>query len=130
MPVLPKLIKTLRENGVEVSMAYTYADAEKSLLRRFWQTIMIEELFQIERDAYRDSVIHRLDARVKIVLAFAAIIALVAVPYSTMVYTVGAIFFIFFIVLWAVPVFPLWSISNVSCSLFRSGGSSSSSRSF
>jgi cobalt/nickel transport system permease protein len=61
---------------------------------------MIEELFQIERDAYRDSVIHRIDARVKIAIAFAAIIALVAVPYSTMVYTVGAIFFLFFLVLW------------------------------
>jgi cobalt/nickel transport system permease protein len=62
---------------------------------------MIEEIFQIERDAYRDSVIHRLDARVKIAIAFAAIIALVAVPYSTMIYTVGAIFFVFFVALWA-----------------------------
>lgn len=61
---------------------------------------MIEDLFQIERDAYRNSVIHRLDARVKIVLTFAAIIALVAVPYSTMIYTVGAIFFAFFFLLW------------------------------
>ncbi|MDP2796802.1 MAG: cobalt ECF transporter T component CbiQ [Methanoregula sp.] len=61
---------------------------------------MIEELFQIERDAYKDSVIHRLDARVKIAIAFAAIIALVALPYSTMIYTVGAIFFLFFLVLW------------------------------
>jgi cobalt/nickel transport system permease protein len=61
---------------------------------------MIEELFQIERDAYKDSVIHRIDARVKIVIAFAAIIALVAVPYSTMIYTVGAIFFVFFALLW------------------------------
>ncbi|PKL68420.1 MAG: cobalt transporter [Methanomicrobiales archaeon HGW-Methanomicrobiales-1] len=61
---------------------------------------MIEELFQIERDAYKDSMIHRLDARVKIAIAFAAIIALVAVPYSTMIYTVGAIFFLFFLVLW------------------------------
>jgi cobalt/nickel transport system permease protein len=61
---------------------------------------MIEDLFQIERDAYRDSVIHRLDARVKIVIAFAAIIALVAVPYSTLVYSIGAIFFLFFLVLW------------------------------
>jgi cobalt/nickel transport system permease protein len=61
---------------------------------------MIEDLFQIERDAYRNSVIHRLDARVKIVITFAAIIALVAVPYSTMIYTVGAIFFAFFILLW------------------------------
>jgi len=61
---------------------------------------MIEELFQIERDAYKDSVIHRIDARVKIAIAFAAIIALVAVPYSTMIYTVGTIFFVFFCILW------------------------------
>ncbi|HUW86354.1 MAG TPA: energy-coupling factor transporter transmembrane component T, partial [Methanoregula sp.] len=61
---------------------------------------MIEELFQIERDAYRNSAIHRLDARVKIVIAFAAIIALIAVPYSIMIYTVGAIFFAFFFLLW------------------------------
>ncbi len=62
---------------------------------------MIEELFQIERDAYKESIVHRLDARVKIVIAFAAIVALVAVPYSTMIYTVGAIFFLFFCILWA-----------------------------
>lgn len=62
---------------------------------------MIEELFDIERFANRDSFIHRLDARVKIVVIFAAIVAMVAVPYSTMVFTIGAIFFIFFIVLWA-----------------------------
>ena len=61
---------------------------------------MIEELFQIERDAYRNSIIHRLDARVKIAIVFAAIIALVAVPYSTMIYSVGAVFFVFFIILW------------------------------
>jgi cobalt/nickel transport system permease protein len=61
---------------------------------------MIEELFQIERDAYKNSVIHRLDARVKIAITFAAIIALVAVPYSTMIYTVGTIFFAFFFLLW------------------------------
>jgi len=61
---------------------------------------MIEDLFQIERDAYKDSIIHRIDARVKIAIAFAAIIALVAVPYSTMIYTVGAFFFVFFGILW------------------------------
>lgn len=84
---------------------------------------MIEELFQIEKHAYRDSCIHRLDARVKILLAFAAIIAIVAVPYSTMVYTVGAIFFAFFVILWAlsrlspvvylhrlIEIVPLWGI--------------------
>jgi cobalt/nickel transport system permease protein len=61
---------------------------------------MIEELFDIERFANRDSVIHRLDARVKIIVVFAAIVAMVAVPYSTIVFTVGAVFFLFFIVLW------------------------------
>jgi cobalt/nickel transport system permease protein len=61
---------------------------------------MIEEIFQIERDAYKNSAIHRIDARVKIAVTFAAIIALVAVPYSTMIYTVGIIFFAFFILLW------------------------------
>ena len=84
---------------------------------------MIEELFFIEKQAYHDSYIHRLDARVKIILAFAAIIAIVAVPYSTMVYTVGAIFFCFFAVLWIasrvspvvylkrlVAIVPIWGI--------------------
>ena len=84
---------------------------------------MIEELFRIEKDAQKDSVIHRLDARVKIAIAFAAIIALVAVPYSTMIYTVGIIFFAFFCILWActglppviyvkraLAIIPLWGV--------------------
>ena len=84
---------------------------------------MIEELFDIERYAYRDSIIHRLDARVKIIVAFAAIIAMVSVPYSTMVFTVGAVFLLFFAVLWActrlspmvylrraILIIPLWGI--------------------
>ena len=84
---------------------------------------MIEELFQIEKHAYKDSYIHRLDARVKIILAFAVIIAIVSVPYSIMVYTVGAIFFGFFLVLWIltrlsprvylqrlIAIVPLWGI--------------------
>lgn len=61
---------------------------------------MIEELFFIEKQAYHDSFLHRLDARVKIIVAFSVIIAMVAVPYSTMAFTVGALFFLFFIVLW------------------------------
>lgn len=84
---------------------------------------MIEELFFIEKQAYHDSFMHRLDARVKIILAFAAIIAIVAVPYSPMVYMVGAIFFCFFASLWAASgvspvvylkrlavIVPLWGI--------------------
>ncbi|MFA5236669.1 MAG: energy-coupling factor transporter transmembrane component T [Methanoregula sp.] len=67
---------------------------------------MIEELFQIERDAYKNSIIHRIDARVKIAICFAAIIALVAVPYSTMIYTVGALFFLFFFILWCCTRLP------------------------
>ena len=69
---------------------------------------MIEELFQIEKHAYQDSYIHRLDARVKIILAFAVIIAIVSVPYSTMVYTVGAVFFAFFVLLWALTRLSPW----------------------
>ena len=59
---------------------------------------MIEDLFLIEKQTYRDSFIHRLDARVKIIISFAAIIAMVAVPYSTTVYSVGSLLIIFFLV--------------------------------
>jgi cobalt/nickel transport system permease protein len=68
---------------------------------------MIEDLFFIEKQAYRNSFMHRLDARVKIILTFAVIIAIVAVPYSIMVYTIGAIFLLFFLFLWAVSKLPL-----------------------
>jgi cobalt/nickel transport system permease protein len=61
---------------------------------------MIDDIFLIEKYAYLKSPVHTLDARVKIVVAFAAIIAIVAVPYSTMVYSVGAVFFLFCAVLW------------------------------
>jgi len=86
---------------------------------------MIEELFHIERDAYRDSAIHRLDARVKIIIAFSAIIALVAIPYSDrdMVFAVGPVFFLFVASLWLwtrlpvktfvkriMAIVPLWGI--------------------
>lgn len=93
---------------------------------------MIEELFFIEKQAYHDSFIHRLDARVKIVLAFSVIIAMVAVPYSTMVYTVGAVFFTFFALLWAasgispvvyakrlLAIVPLWGIIIVFQIFFK-----------
>ncbi len=35
IPVLPRLLKSLKENGIDVSMAYTYSGAEESLLRAF-----------------------------------------------------------------------------------------------
>ena len=54
-PFFPKLISTLRSHGVEISMAFTYADAEKSISGSFPPGIMIEELFDIERFANGDS---------------------------------------------------------------------------
>ncbi len=68
---------------------------------------MIEELFYIEKSAYKDSHIHRLDARVKIVCAFSLIIAVVAVPYSPLVFWVGAIFFSFFLGIWLISRLPV-----------------------
>jgi cobalt/nickel transport system permease protein len=68
---------------------------------------MIEELFYIEKSAYRDSFIHRLDARVKILVAFALIIAMVAVPYSPGIFTIGIIFFFLFTILWGISGLPV-----------------------
>jgi cobalt/nickel transport system permease protein len=70
---------------------------------------MIEELFYIEKSAYRDSFIHQLDARVKIVGMIALIIAMVAIPYSPLVFTIGALFLVFLGVLWASSGLP-WQI--------------------
>ena len=70
---------------------------------------MIEELFYIEKSAYRDSFIHNLDARVKIVGMIALIIAMVAIPYSPLVFTIGALFLVFLGVLWAGSGLP-WQI--------------------
>ncbi len=68
---------------------------------------MIEELFYIEKSAYKDSHIHRIDARVKIVCAFSLIIAMVAVPYSPLVFWVGVIFFLFFLGIWLMSRLPV-----------------------
>jgi cobalt/nickel transport system permease protein len=67
---------------------------------------MIEELFYVEKSAYKDSPIHRLDARVKIICAFSFIIALVAVPYSRMVFVVGGIFFLILLGIWVMSRLP------------------------
>lgn len=67
---------------------------------------MIEDLFFLEKQTYRKSPVHLLDARVKIVIAFAAIVAIVAVPYSTVIYLVGLVFFLFFALLWAASGLP------------------------
>ena len=61
---------------------------------------MIDDLYSIEESAYRDSVIHRLDARVKLLVALAGIVAVVAMPYSTRIYELGAVLFALSLVLW------------------------------
>jgi len=61
---------------------------------------MIDELYFIEKHAYRQSIIHRLDARIKLLMALSVIVAIVAFPYSVKVIELGAIFFIFFLCLW------------------------------
>jgi cobalt/nickel transport system permease protein len=70
---------------------------------------MIEELFYIEKAAYRDSFVHQLDARVKIISMFSVIIAMVAIPYSPSVFIIGALFFTFLAVLWSLAGLP-WLI--------------------
>jgi cobalt/nickel transport system permease protein len=67
---------------------------------------MMEELFYIEKSSYRDSIVHQLDARVKIIGLFAIIIAMVAIPYSRTVLTTGIIFFAFLAALWALAGLP------------------------
>ncbi|WP_342678174.1 cobalt ECF transporter T component CbiQ [Methanofollis sp. UBA420] len=62
---------------------------------------MIEELFAIEQVAQGTSPVHRCDARVKILIVFAFIIATVAFPYTTGVYLPCAVFLAFFAGLWA-----------------------------
>ena len=82
---------------------------------------MIEELFYIEKAAYRDSFVHQLDARVKIVGMFAVIIAMVAIPYSPAVFTVGVIFFALLAVLWAYAGLPLIIYAKRLCMVLPFG---------
>ncbi|MDD1688241.1 MAG: cobalt transporter, partial [Methanoregula sp.] len=70
---------------------------------------MMEELFYIEKSAYHDSFVHQLDARVKIIGMFAVIIAMVAIPYSPSVLTIGIIFLGFRAVLWMLAGLP-WRV--------------------
>lgn len=62
---------------------------------------MIEELFSIEDSAQGTSPIHRCDARVKILITLAVIVTVVAFPYTTAVYRLGAVILLFFAALWA-----------------------------
>jgi cobalt/nickel transport system permease protein len=61
---------------------------------------MIEDLFLIEGQAYRQSIVHTLDARVKILFTLAVIVATVAYPYSREVLYLGTVFFLLFAALW------------------------------
>lgn len=67
---------------------------------------MIEELYAIEKQAMGESPVHNLDSRVKIVISFAAIIAMVAYPYSPTVWMPGLLFFLFFSVFWIISKIP------------------------
>lgn len=67
---------------------------------------MIDDLYAIEKYAYGESIVHRLDARIKLLVALAAIVAIVALPYSTKVYELGAVLLALFIVLWAASRLP------------------------
>lgn len=62
---------------------------------------MIEELFAIEQESYRDSIVHRLDARVKLIIAFAAIIAIVSYPFEPELYLVSGGFLLLLLMLFA-----------------------------
>jgi cobalt/nickel transport system permease protein len=62
---------------------------------------MIEILASIERDAGRSSFIHGIDARVKLIVSIAVIVAAVAYPYTTSVYRLGMLFGGIFVLLWA-----------------------------
>jgi cobalt/nickel transport system permease protein len=67
---------------------------------------MIEDLFALEKYAYLDSPVHRLDARVKIIAALAVIIGIVAVPYKTGVYAAALLLSLFFVILWVFSRIP------------------------
>jgi len=68
---------------------------------------MIEELFSLEQYANRQSFIHHLDARVKFLVVCAAVVAMVSVPYSQVVYPVGGLFLLFLSLLWISTRLPL-----------------------
>ena len=44
---------------------------------------LIDELFDIEREAYRRSPIHALDARIKLILCLLGLVVTVLLPYGT-----------------------------------------------
>ncbi len=59
VPVLPKLLRSLQKNGVPVSMAYTYEECGECTPAGIQRKAMIEDLFFIEKQAYRNSFMHQ-----------------------------------------------------------------------
>ncbi|MBN1167928.1 MAG: cobalt ECF transporter T component CbiQ [Methanospirillaceae archaeon] len=68
---------------------------------------MIEELFDLEEVTNLNSYLHSLDARVKLIVFLAVIVAMVGVPYSPVVYEVAAVFFLFFVFFWISSTIPV-----------------------
>ncbi|MDG6255984.1 MAG: cobalt ECF transporter T component CbiQ [Methanomicrobiaceae archaeon] len=62
---------------------------------------MIELLASIERDAGGSSIIHGIDARIKLLVSIAVIVAAVAYPYAVSVYWFGLLFGGVLVILWA-----------------------------
>lgn len=61
---------------------------------------MIDDIFDIEKYAYKKSVIHQLDERVKLLICVSAIIAVVAFPYSRAIFVLGGVLFALFLLFW------------------------------
>jgi len=70
---------------------------------------MIDALYELEAQTFRDSPVHRLDARVKIVAMFAGVIAMAAFPYTTAVYLLGLLFAAYIATIWITARLPLWA---------------------
>ncbi len=93
VPVIPKLCRALRRRGRRRPGRLHGRGGRGGNFERPHPLppAMIEDLFEIERLAYGDSTVHRLDARVKLVLTFGAIIALVAYPVHESIYLLAGV---------------------------------------
>ncbi|MHC1627169.1 MAG: cobalt ECF transporter T component CbiQ [Methanoculleaceae archaeon] len=67
---------------------------------------LIDALYELEAQTYRESSVHRLDPRVKIIVAFSAIIAMVAFPSTVDIYLLGGLFGIYIALVWALSRIP------------------------
>jgi cobalt/nickel transport system permease protein len=67
---------------------------------------MIEDLFALEIHTYRESPVHRLDARVKIIAVLSVIVGIVAVPYTTAAYAPALLLSLFLALIWGLSRIP------------------------